>query len=192
MKNLIALTDVELIRLFLSGDEKGFDVLFLRYKTDLTKVILYYCKDKFIAEDLVQDTFFKILSSLKNNRYHEEGKFLPWALRIAHNICMDHLRKNANTPPTTELFQGTVLYESTHSAETKMVQDQLRNKIHLLIDRLPDEQKEVVYGRHFEELSFKEISSRMNTSVNTSLGRMRYGLTHLRKLIVNDAGFVWQ
>ena len=193
MRKLIHLSDKELLQSLRNGHQQAFEVLFLRYKTDLQKVILHYVKDKVLTEDLLQDAFIKIYTSVCAGRYNDEGKFLPWSLRIAHNLCMDHLRKAKRLPS----FQGEPKDEAhfvpTEScAETALIKKEQEQQLYQLIHHLPEDQKKVVAYRYYEELSFKEISEVMNTSVNTSLGRMRYALLHLRKQVNNNASFAWR
>lgn len=141
---------------------------------------MYHVKDRTLAEDLAQEVYIRIISSIQKNQYCEEGKFLPWALRIAFNSCMDHLRKKNRTSYVPD-FSETILGEfSVASPEAKLVQKQAAEQLHTMLDELSAEQKRVVHYRHFEDLSFKEIALRTNTSVNTSLGRMWYALMHLR------------
>ena len=149
--------------------------------------ILYIVKDKYLAEDLFQDVFIKVIDTIRNNRYTEEGKFLPWALRIAHNLCVDHFRKVKRSPAIKtsddrDIFE--VLNMSDESPETKMMQGQSHDRVRRLVDMLPDEQREVIVLRHYADLSFKEIAEMTNCSINTALGRMRYGLINMRKMMV--------
>jgi len=186
MRRLASLTDNELIQSFSQGCEKAFEVLFARYKDDVRNVILHYIKDRLETEDLTQDAFLKIYTSLKRGKYNEQGKFLPWALRIARNLCMDYLRKGPRVNASQQVFSDKLFCTTTFcTAETTLIEKQQQRHLNVFINRLPEDQKKVVYYRYFEELSFKEIAALMNTSVNTSLGRMRYGLSHLRKQLQN-------
>jgi RNA polymerase sigma-70 factor (ECF subfamily) len=147
-------------------------------------------KDSYLAEDLIQEIFIKIIDNLKQRKYNEEGKFLPWALRISHNFCVDHFRKVKRTPTIKtsddqDLFE--VINHSDHSADYKMTRKQTHQNIQQLVDLLPEEQREIIVLRHYANLSFKEIAQMTNCSINTALGRMRYGLINLRKMM-NERG----
>ncbi|HNJ59415.1 MAG TPA: sigma-70 family RNA polymerase sigma factor, partial [Chitinophagaceae bacterium] len=140
-----------------------------------------------LAEDLFQDVFIKVIDTLRNNKYSEEGKFLPWALRISHNLCVDYFRKVKRTP-TIKTSDDRDIFETINvveeSSETKLIANQSHDRVRKMIDMLPDEQREVLVLRHFADLSFKEIADITNCSINTALGRMRYGLINLRKLML--------
>ena len=193
MRHLANLSDTELIANLRNGQEQAFDVLFRRYQKDIRNVILHYVKDKVLTEDLSQDSFIRIYASLKNGKYNEQGSFLPWALRIARNLCMDHLRKEAQfSKSNTSLHDDFQCTMPCQSAEARMTIKQRDEQLQLFINRLPDEQKKVVHYRFFEELSFKEIAALMNTSVNTSLGRMRYGVLHLRRQVAKTPAIAWR
>jgi RNA polymerase sigma-70 factor (ECF subfamily) len=143
-------------------------------------------KDKYLAEDLFQDMFIKVIDTIRGNRYTEEGKFLPWAMRIAHNLCVDHFRRVKRTPTIKtsdnhDIFE--VLNFSNENAEEKMMKNQSYDRIRRMLDLLPEEQREVIILRHYADLSFKEIASLTNCSINTALGRMRYGLINMRKMM---------
>lgn len=190
MKNLTACTDGELIRLFKAGQEQALDTLYLRYKDNTYNVILHYVRDTAGAEDLVQEVFIRIFSFLKSDRYCEEGKFLQWMLRIAYNISMDHLRKPKKEVCVENLAHTTAACEMVVSHEDVVIAQQKKTYLYHLISKLPREQKEVVYYRLVEELSFKEIAEKTGTNVNTTLGRMRYGLMHLRRGVEKHHLFV--
>lgn len=193
MRRLSSLADTELIEQLNAGCDSAFATLLRRYEKDIRAVIVHYVKDRLLAEDLSQDAFLKVYTSLKGGKYNEQGKFLPWALRIVRNLCMDHLRKAAQMPPAGRLLRDDLSCTSTQqNIEYKLTIKQQEQQLHAFINRLPDEQQKVVRYRFFEELSFKEIAVLMNTSVNTSLGRMRYGLSHLRKQIDKAPAFVWR
>lgn len=187
MKTLEQVSDIQLIRSFQdNGDLQSLEALINRYKDKVYSSILFFVKDSNLAEDLFQDVFIKIIDTLKNKRYTEEGKFLPWALRIAHNLCVDYFRKVKRTPTiktgdNKDIFEVINVYEE--SAEQKMVQQQSYDRVRRLLDLLPDEQREIIVLRHYANLSFKEIATITNCSINTALGRMRYGLINLRKLM---------
>jgi len=186
MKTLEQVADLDLIRSFQAGDTEAFDVLVTRYKDRIYSSILFFVKDTYLAEDLFQDVFIKIIDTLKNKRYTEEGKFLPWALRIAHNLCVDYFRKVKRTPVITnsdgfDIFD--VIGIADENVEDKMLRAQNHQDLRAFIQLLPEEQKEVLIMRHYADLSFKEIADLTGVSINTALGRMRYALNNLRKMI---------
>jgi len=145
-------------------------------------------KDKHLAEDLFQDAFIKMIDFLRSNRYNEEGKFIQWALRIAHNLCVDYFRKVKRTKiintEKDEVFEAFT--NASDSADSFLTKGQTNSKIHKMIELLPEEQREVIVLRHFADMSFKEIAEATNTSINTALGRMRYALINLRKMMVEN------
>lgn len=179
-------SDTELIKAFQEGDSHAVEVLINRYKDKVYSSLLFYVKDNYLAEDLFQDVFIKIIDTLQNKRYTEEGKFLPWALRIARNLCLDYFRKVKRNPSVktseySDIFD--VLQLSDDAADTKMMQGQSHDRVRMMLDMLPEEQREIIVLRHYANLSFKEIAQITNCSINTALGRMRYGLINLRKLM---------
>jgi RNA polymerase sigma-70 factor (ECF subfamily) len=188
MKTLEHVSDTELIRSFQEGDTEAFEVLIYRYKDKIYSSILFFVKDNYLAEDLFQDVFIKIIDTLKNKRYTEEGKFLPWALRIAHNLCVDYFRKVKRTPAiktsdNKDIFDVINIYED--GADQKIMQSQSHDRVRMMLELLPEEQREIIVLRHYANLSFKEIAQITNCSINTALGRMRYGLINLRKMMVD-------
>jgi len=187
MKSLRQKTDHELIHLFRDGDLHALEALVIRHKDKLYTSILFLVKDKYLAEDIFQDVLIKVIDTIRGGRYTEEGKFLPWAMRIAHNLCVDHFRKVKRTPAIKtsddrDIFE--VLNFTEEGADTKMMKRQSHDRVRQMLDMLPDDQKEVIILRHYADLSFKEIASLTNCSINTALGRMRYGLINLRKMMV--------
>ncbi len=187
MKTLNPLTDIQLIRSFQNGNTTALEELINRYKDKIYSSILFLVKDKYLAEDLFQDVFIKVIDTLRNNRYTEEGKFLPWALRISHNLCVDHFRKVKRTPAIKtsddrDIFEVINVFED--SADTHLMQGQSHNRIRAMLELLPEEQREVIVLRHFADMSFKDIARITDCSINTALGRMRYGLLNLRKLMM--------
>jgi len=187
MKSLCKKTDHELIHSFMDGDMNSLETLVVRHKDKLYTSILFLVKDKYLAEDIFQDVLIKIIDTIRGGRYTEEGKFLPWAMRIAHNLCVDHFRKVKRTPAIKtsddrDIFE--VLNFTEDSAETKMMKRQSHDRVRRMLDLLPEDQREVIILRHYAELSFKEIAALTNCSINTALGRMRYGLINLRKMMV--------
>jgi RNA polymerase sigma-70 factor (ECF subfamily) len=187
MKALIKKTDHELVNLFIDGNLEALETLVLRHKDKLYTSILFLVKDKYLAEDIFQDVFIRIIDTMRGGRYTEEGKFLPWAMRIAHNLCVDYFRKVKRTPTIRngedkDIFE--VLNFSEDCAETKMMKRQSHDRVRAMLEQLPEDQREVIILRHYADMSFKEIASITNCSINTALGRMRYGLINLRKMMV--------
>lgn len=186
MKSHYVKTDNELIHLFMDGDMAALETLILRHKDKLYTSILFLVKDKYLAEDIFQDVLIKIIDTLRAGRYTEEGKFLPWAMRIAHNLCVDHFRKVKRSPAIKtsddrDIFE--VINFTEEGADAKMMKRQSHDRVRQMLDRLPEDQREVIILRHYAELSFKEIAALTNCSINTALGRMRYGLINLRKMM---------
>ncbi len=179
-------TDQQLVRLFKEGNSNALEALVIRHKDKLFTSIVLLVKDKYLAEDLFQEVFIRVIDTIRGGRYTEEGKFLPWAMRIAHNLCVDHFRKVKRTPiiktsDNHDIFE--VLNFSEDNAEQKMMKNQSYDRIRRMLDLLPEEQREVIVLRHYADLSFKEISNLTNCSINTALGRMRYGLINMRKMM---------
>ena len=187
MRTLDHVSDTDLIRSFQDGDAGAFEALTLRYKDKVFSSILFFVKDSYLAEDLFQDVFIKIIDTLQNKRYTEEGKFLPWALRIAHNLCVDYFRKVKRTP-TIKTSDNKDIFEIIQMAEegpdARIMQGQSHERVRLMLDLLPEEQREIIVLRHYANMSFKEIAQITNCSINTALGRMRYGLINLRKMMI--------
>ncbi|WP_374166822.1 RNA polymerase sigma factor [Arcticibacter sp. MXS-1] len=178
--------DQELIHLYISGQEAGLAELIRRHKSKIYTSIYMLVKDQYLAEDIFQDTFIKVINTLKTGKYNEEGKFLPWVLRIAHNLVIDYYRKDKRTPVITsgdgyDIFDVLGLHDE--SIEERMVRDQTHKDLRRMIQLLPAEQKEVLIMRHYGDLSFKEIADITQVSINTALGRMRYALNNLRKML---------
>ena len=187
MKTMNTLTDPQLIHLYLDGDSEALSILVERHKDKIYTSIYLLVKDKYLAEDLFQDTFIKVIDTINGGRYNEEGKFLPWVMRIAHNLCIDYFRKVKRTPTIKtsgdhDIFE--VLNFSEGGMEEKMIQGQSHDRVRKMLDMLPEDQKEVIVMRHFADLSFKEIATITGCSINTALGRMRYGLINLRKMMI--------
>lgn len=186
MKSLKTQPDQELVRAYMNGDSNALSILIERYKDKIYTSIYLLVKDKYLAEDIFQDVFIRIIDTLRGGRYTDEGKFLPWAMRIAHNLCVDHFRKVKRSPSIKtsddrDIFE--VLNFSEAGADQRMMAEQSHNKIRKMIDLLPEDQREVIILRHYADLSFKEIAALTNCSINTALGRMRYGLINLRKMM---------
>ena len=187
MKSLRQKTDHELIHEFRDGDLNALEALVIRHKDKLYTSILFLVKDKYLAEDIFQDVLIKVIDTIRGGRYTEEGKFLPWATRIAHNLCVDHFRKVKRTPAIKtsddrDIFE--VINFTEEGADTKMMKRQSHERVRQMLDMLPEDQKEVIILRHYADLSFKEIASLTDCSINTALGRMRYGLINLRKMML--------
>lgn len=186
MKNQINLTDQELVRAYIDGNANALSSLVERYKDKIFTSIYLLVKDKYLAEDIFQEVFIKIIDTLRNGKYTDEGKFLPWALRIAHNMCVDHFRKVKRSPSIKtsddhDIFE--VLNFSEAGADQKIMANQSHDKIRRMVDLLPEDQREVIILRNYADKSFKEIAEITNCSINTALGRMRYGLINLRKMM---------
>ena len=179
------LTDQVLVQNFLNGDNKSFEELLSRHKNRIFAFIMSKVKNRDITEDIFQDTFIKVINSLKKGKYNEEGKFLPWMMRISHNLVIDHFRKESKMRkirPTSEFDIFDILDDGRKNQEDLMIQTQVHTDLNILIEQLPEDQKEVLKMRYFEDLSFKKISELTGASINTALGRMRYALINLRKL----------
>lgn len=186
MKNLSALTDEQLIKLFNDGETSAMGVLVNRHKDRIFTPIYLLVKDKYLAEDLFQDLFIKIIETFRAGKYKEENKFVQWALCIGHNLCVDHFRK-VKAKPVIKTSDGSDIFEVLNfeepNAEQKLMTAQCSDRIMQLVNLLPEEQREIIILRHFADLKFREISKILNISVNTALGRMRYALLNLRKVI---------
>ena len=187
---LVNLSDKELVTIYIKGDEIALQELVNRHRSRIYSYILATIKNKALAEDFFQDTFIKVIQTLKGGKYNEEGKFLPWVMRISHNLMIDYFRKEKRFRKVSgksrdneeyDVF-STIGYEELNMEE-RLIKAQVKTDVKELIERLPDEQKEVVLLRHYYDMSFKEISDITNVSINTALGRMRYALINLRKLV---------
>ncbi len=179
-------TDAVLVKDYINGSELALERLINRHQLQIFNFINSKINDRDTSEDIFQDTFIKVIRTLKNGLYNEEGKFLPWVMRIAHNLVIDHFRKS-NRIPTVEnndefdIFQ--FISDSAPNAENILVQEQVLKDIQKLVQELPEDQKEVLIMRLYRDMSFKEIAENTNVSINTALGRMRYAIINLRKLI---------
>ncbi|MCB9320868.1 MAG: sigma-70 family RNA polymerase sigma factor [Lewinellaceae bacterium] len=183
---VLPMSDQELINCYLEGDEKAFETLLNRHKTKIYTSIYLFVKDSEQAEDIFQEVFIKIIDTIRRGKYNHEGKFLQWAMRISYNMCVDQFRRSkrrTNVSLSDEFDIFDVIPASDSNMEQSMIQTQTNDKVRKLIDLLPDEQREVVILRHYADMSFKEIASLTRVSINTALGRMRYALINLRKLI---------
>ena len=179
-------SDQILVRSYLNGDESSFEVLIRKHKDKVFAFILSKIKNYNIAHDVFQDTFIKVINSLKMGKYNEEGKFVPWVMRIAHNLVIDYFRsqkKKRSITPTDDFDIFDIISDKEDNAEEEMIKGQIHSDVRMLIEKLPDDQREVLKMRYYKDLSFKEISEITDVSINTALGRMRYAILNLRKLV---------
>lgn len=186
MKNLFTLSDQQLVQLFVSGESIALDVLVNRHKVRIFTSIYLLVKDKYLAEDIFQELFIKIIETLRAGKYKDENKFVVWAMRIAHNLCVDHFRK-VKGKPVIKMADGKDVFDvldfSDATVEENIIKKQSGERVMKLVNLLPEEQREIIILRHFADLKFREISGVLNCSVNTALGRMRYALLNLRRMI---------
>lgn len=178
--------DSKLVSDYINGNEHSLEILIKRHQQRLFSFIYSKVKSKDITEDIFQDTFIKVIRTLKKGNYNEEGKFLPWVVRISHNLVIDHFRKSNRMPKfrnTDEFDIFSVLGDDALNAEKKIIKEQIHADVRELINELPEEQKQVLIMRMYNDMSFNEISENTGVSINTALGRMRYALINLRKLI---------
>ena len=185
--NLIS--DSVLIRQYIDGNEASFEILLKRYKNRVFSYIMFTVRDNALANDIFQETFMKVIRTLKRGKYNEEGKFLPWVNRIAHNLIIDHYRRNQKMPTTSggdnfDIFD--IIEDKSANVEEDTIKDQILSDVKRLVYKLPQDQKEVLMMRMYFNMSFKEIAERTNVSINTALGRMRYALINLRKMVDKD------
>jgi RNA polymerase sigma-70 factor (ECF subfamily) len=180
------ITDAVLVKNYMNGDESALSVLIYRHKQRIYSFIYSKVFDRDITEDIFQDAFIKVIKNLKLGKYNEEGKFLPWVMRISHNLVIDHFRRNNRMPKfdnSGDFNIFSVLGDPSLNAEKRLIKDQVECDLRRLIQELPEDQKEVLVMRMYKDMSFKEISERTGVSINTALGRMRYALINLRKVI---------
>lgn len=182
----VQIEDSVLIRSYVNGDERALETLINRHNQRISSFIYSKINDRGITEDIFQDTFIKVIRTLKRGTYSEEGKFLPWVMRIAHNLIIDHFRKSSRMP----MYDGSdsfnvfsVMGDEKLNAENQLIKNQIDSDLSILIEELPEDQKEVLLMRIYKDMSFKEISENTGVSINTALGRMRYALINLRKII---------
>lgn len=178
--------DSTLVSNYINGSEHALEVLIKRHQQRLYSFIYSKVQDRDITEDIFQDTFIKVIRTLKKGNYNEEGKFLPWVMRISQNLIIDHFRKSNRMPSfknTDEFDIFSVLSDGNLNAEKKIIKEQIYADVKLLVEELPEDQKEVLVMRMYKDMSFKEISENTGVSINTALGRMRYALINLRKII---------
>ncbi|NAY91064.1 sigma-70 family RNA polymerase sigma factor [Muricauda sp. JGD-17] len=185
----LQIDDSILVKNYIDGDEKALEALINRHNQRISSFIYSKVLDRDVAEDIFQDTFIKVIKTLKRGAYSEEGKFLPWVMRIAHNLIIDYFRKNKRMPK----FEGSddfnifsVIRDEKLNAEKQLIKNQIESDLTLLIEELPEDQKEVLIMRIYKDMSFKEISENTGVSINTALGRMRYALINLRKIVARN------
>lgn len=182
----LQIPDALLVKNYMAGDESALAVLINRHQSKIYGFIYSKIADRDLADDVFQDTFIKVINTLKSNSYNEEGKFLPWVMRIAHNLIVDQFRKNKKMPmlrETEEFSIFSILSDNEPTIEAKIITNLIENDLQKIIQELPDDQKEVLVMRIYQDMSFKEISDATGVSINTALGRMRYALMNLRKVI---------
>ena len=178
--------DALLVKDYIDGNENALATLIKRHESKIYGFIYSKIADRDISNDIFQDTFIKVIKTLKSNSYNEEGKFLPWVMRISHNLIVDHFRKTKKMPmyrETEEFSIFSIMSDDSLTIEGKMIVDQVEIDLKKLIEELPEDQKEVLVMRMYQDMSFKEISELTDVSINTALGRMRYALMNLRKII---------
>jgi len=182
----VKIDDPQLIKRYIDGDERALATLINRHNQRISSFIYSKVNDRGITEDIFQDTFIKVIRTLKKGAYNEEGKFLPWVMRIAHNLIIDYFRKKSRMP----MYKGSdsfnifsVMGDDKLDVESQIIKDQIDSDLTILIDELPADQREVLVMRIYKDMSFKEISENTGVSINTALGRMRYALINLRKII---------
>jgi len=187
MKSTDSSLEKDLIRSYLEGNLSSLQKLIKKYENRLFSYIFMLVKDKQLADDIFQETFIKVINTLKSGRYKDEGKFIQWAMRIAHNLVIDHFRKSKKVTFVENRYEESDVFEnlfiSDKSIEDKMVMNQIFSDVKKLMNNLPDDQREVLYLRCYAGLSFKDIAEQTEVSINTALGRMRYALINIRKMI---------
>ncbi|MFZ4634609.1 MAG: sigma-70 family RNA polymerase sigma factor [Saprospiraceae bacterium] len=186
MQVMSLLNDQELIARYVDGEEYAFEVLLSRYKSKIYTSIYLFVKDQALAEDIFQEVFIKIIDTLRRGKYNHEGKFVQWAMRISYNMCVDYHRRHkrrAHINPSEDFDIFDVLRLSDDGPDSQIMRSETHQRIRRLVDALPPEQREVVILRHYADMSFKEIASLTRVSINTALGRMRYALINIRKMM---------
>jgi RNA polymerase sigma-70 factor (ECF subfamily) len=186
MATVNQLPDALLVKNYIAGDEQSLAILIERHQSKIYGFIYSKIADRDVTDDVFQDTFIKVIKTLKSNSYNEEGKFLPWVMRIAHNLVVDHFRRNKKMPMQRETEEYSIfsyMSDDSMNVEGRMITDQVENDLQRLLEELPADQKEVLVMRMYQDMSFKEIADLTGVSINTALGRMRYALMNLRKVI---------
>lgn len=179
-------SDADLVSLYISGNENGLSTLVIRHNSRIFNFIYSKVLNRDITEDIFQDTFIKVINTIKRGKYNEEGKFLPWVMRIAHNLIIDHFRKNNRIPKfdnSGDFDIFSTISDSDLNIENKLIKGQIETHLKEIIEELPNDQKEVLFMRLYKDMSFKEISEVTGVSINTALGRMRYAIINLRKIV---------
>lgn len=182
----VQIPDALLVKSYVAGDENALATLINRHQSKIYGFIYSKVTDRDVSDDIFQDTFIKVIKTLKSHAYNEEGKFLPWVMRIAHNLIVDHFRRNKKMPmfrETEEFSIFSIMSDEVPNIEARMITAQVETDLKKLIQELPQDQREVLMMRIYQDLSFKEISEQTGVSINTALGRMRYALMNLRKII---------
>ena len=182
----VQISDALLVKYYIAGDENSLSILINRHQSKIYGFIYSKLSDRDIADDIFQDTFIKVIKTLKSNSYNEEGKFLPWVMRISHNLIIDYYRKNKKMPmfrETEDFSIFSIMSDNVPNIESQLITSQVESDLRKLIEELPEDQKEVLVMRMYQDLSFKEISELTGVSINTALGRMRYAIMNLRKVI---------
>lgn len=182
----VTMSDSSLIQFYIAGNEQALEVLIKKHQSKLFGFIYSKVGDRDLANDIFQDTFIKVIHTFKANRYNEEGKFLPWVIRISHNLIIDHFRREKRMRMQRDSDEYSVfdfMMDDSPIIEKTLIKNQIDESMQLLIEGLPDDQREVLYMRIYQDLSFKEIAEQTDVSINTALGRMRYALINLRKVI---------
>jgi RNA polymerase sigma-70 factor (ECF subfamily) len=186
MAIVINLPDALLLKNYIAGDEQALATLIKRHQSKIYGFIYSKIADRDVCDDVFQDTFIKVIKTLKSNSYNEEGKFLPWVMRIAHNLVVDHFRRNKKMPMQRETEEYSIfsyMSDTSMNIEGQMITEQVEDDVRRLLEELPADQKEVLVMRMYQDMSFKEIAETTGVSINTALGRMRYALMNLRKVI---------
>jgi len=187
--SLHTFSDQELVSNYLEGNVSALETLVKRHKERIYTFIISKVRNQELAEDIFQDVFFKVIKSLQKGKYNEEGKFLPWVMRIAHNLVIDHFRKAKRMPILGKLKSDDdfdifdIISNGEQTSEYTMMEGEQHEQLKKMVQELPEEQRQVLIMRHYEELSFKEIAEKTGVSINTALGRMRYALINLRKIM---------
>ena len=182
----VQIPDALLVKNYIAGDENCLSILINRHQSKIYGFIYSKLSDRDMADDIFQDTFIKVIKTLKSNSYNEEGKFLPWVMRISHNLIIDHYRRNKKMPmfrETEDFSIFSIMSDNVPNIESQLITSQVESDLRKLIEELPEDQKEVLVMRMYQDLSFKEISELTGVSINTALGRMRYAIMNLRKVI---------
>ena len=183
----VTLSEKELVKSFINGDHSSLQILIERHQNRLYSYIFLLVKDKQLADDIFQDTYVKVINTLRRGAYNDEGKFIQWVMRIAHNLVIDHFRKSKKVPTVDNSYNDFDVFDTVKftdpSIEEQLVHDQIHTDVRKLLEFLPEEQREVLYLRCYSGLSFKDIAEQTDVSINTALGRMRYAIINMRKII---------